>query len=268
MYFDQQEFDVRFEWGLAGIEALAPVSDVIVIVDVLSFSPRSTSRWAMGPSCTPIGARPMNSPRLRLRSTPRRSTRGGTGPWLHAGALFADVDPQRHAARAPFAQRVNPLPVHGRPADAGGLSANAAAVAAGCPTGPAHQRHRRGRAVARTAPAAGAGRSAWGGRDHRAPRRQPVARSRHGRGRFPPRRTKFGRDVAALRLGQGIGGARFRGGRSHCVSAECERRCAPVDGRRVSGGDGGLIKWGALAHLSLVCYIVAKPDNTVSLSYC
>ncbi len=38
MYFDQQEYDVRFEWGLAGIEALAPVSDVIVIVDVLSFS--------------------------------------------------------------------------------------------------------------------------------------------------------------------------------------------------------------------------------------
>lgn len=38
MYFDQREFDVRFEWGLAGLSALAPVSDVVIIVDVLSFT--------------------------------------------------------------------------------------------------------------------------------------------------------------------------------------------------------------------------------------
>lgn len=36
--FDQAEFDVRFEWGLHGLETLAPVSDAVVIVDVLSFS--------------------------------------------------------------------------------------------------------------------------------------------------------------------------------------------------------------------------------------
>jgi 2-phosphosulfolactate phosphatase len=38
MYFDQQEYDVRFEWGLAGVQALAPACEVIIIVDVLSFS--------------------------------------------------------------------------------------------------------------------------------------------------------------------------------------------------------------------------------------
>ena len=38
MYFDQSEYDVRFEWGLSGVEALAPVSDVMIIVDVLSFT--------------------------------------------------------------------------------------------------------------------------------------------------------------------------------------------------------------------------------------
>ena len=38
MYFDQQEYDVRFEWGLSGVEALLAGADVIIIVDVLSFT--------------------------------------------------------------------------------------------------------------------------------------------------------------------------------------------------------------------------------------
>src|SRR5258708_6205920 len=35
-YFDQSPFDIRCEWGMPGIENLAP-ADVIIIVDVLSF---------------------------------------------------------------------------------------------------------------------------------------------------------------------------------------------------------------------------------------
>jgi 2-phosphosulfolactate phosphatase len=38
MYFDQAEYDVRFEWGLSGIQALAPISDVVIVIDVLSFA--------------------------------------------------------------------------------------------------------------------------------------------------------------------------------------------------------------------------------------
>ena len=38
MYFDQSEYEVRFEWGLSGVTALTPVSDVMIIVDVLSFT--------------------------------------------------------------------------------------------------------------------------------------------------------------------------------------------------------------------------------------
>ncbi len=38
MIYNQEEFDVRLEWGIRGVEELAPISDVIIIVDILSFS--------------------------------------------------------------------------------------------------------------------------------------------------------------------------------------------------------------------------------------
>lgn len=38
MTFDQQEFDIRCEWGDHGVATLAPISDAVIIVDVLSFS--------------------------------------------------------------------------------------------------------------------------------------------------------------------------------------------------------------------------------------
>jgi 2-phosphosulfolactate phosphatase len=38
MAFDQAEFDIRCEWGEKGVSTLAPTSDAVIIVDVMSFS--------------------------------------------------------------------------------------------------------------------------------------------------------------------------------------------------------------------------------------
>lgn len=38
MNYNQQQFDIRLEWGMRGIEQLAAISDAIIIVDILSFS--------------------------------------------------------------------------------------------------------------------------------------------------------------------------------------------------------------------------------------
>lgn len=38
MTFDQAEFEIRCEWGEQGIASLAPISDVVIIVDILSLS--------------------------------------------------------------------------------------------------------------------------------------------------------------------------------------------------------------------------------------
>lgn len=38
MTLNQSKYDIKLEWGLPGIEQLAPVSDIIIIVDVLSYS--------------------------------------------------------------------------------------------------------------------------------------------------------------------------------------------------------------------------------------
>ncbi len=50
MEFNQKEFNIRLEWGIHGVEALSPVSDVLIIIDVLSFSTSvdiATSRGAI-----------------------------------------------------------------------------------------------------------------------------------------------------------------------------------------------------------------------------
>jgi 2-phosphosulfolactate phosphatase len=55
--WDQSQFDLRCEWGLDGLQALAPVSDVLIIVDVLVFSTSVDIALAAGASVLPYGWR-------------------------------------------------------------------------------------------------------------------------------------------------------------------------------------------------------------------
>ncbi len=53
MLFDQSEFDIRCEWGEKGVLQLAPVSDAIIIVDVMSFSTAVTVATSRGATVFP-----------------------------------------------------------------------------------------------------------------------------------------------------------------------------------------------------------------------
>jgi 2-phosphosulfolactate phosphatase len=53
VFFNQAEYDLRCEWGLQGLLSLAPISDAIVVVDVLCFSTAVDIALANGASVLP-----------------------------------------------------------------------------------------------------------------------------------------------------------------------------------------------------------------------
>lgn len=53
-YWDQSDFQERFEWGEAGVRALAPAADVLIVVDVLSFATAVDIAVARGATTYPF----------------------------------------------------------------------------------------------------------------------------------------------------------------------------------------------------------------------
>lgn len=58
MTFAQSEFDVRCEWGAQGIAVLAPISDIVILVDVLSFSTCAEVATSRGAVVFPFQGQP------------------------------------------------------------------------------------------------------------------------------------------------------------------------------------------------------------------
>jgi 2-phosphosulfolactate phosphatase len=64
MKFDQSNFNIRCEWGEKGIQQLAPISDAVIIIDVMSFSTCVTVATSLGAVVYPFKWKDMSSIRF------------------------------------------------------------------------------------------------------------------------------------------------------------------------------------------------------------
>lgn len=83
MIYDQAEYAVRCEWGMQGVEQLAPISDVVIIVDVLSFCTCVDVAVGRGALVYPFGFHNDSARTYAVvvgaqLANPQRSTRGYT----------------------------------------------------------------------------------------------------------------------------------------------------------------------------------------------
>ena len=92
-HLNQNRFDVRCEWGLHGVEILAPVSDVVIIVDVLSFTTCVDIATANGAIIFPYRFRDdAASDYARARNALLAGPRGADGDnWSLSPASLLDI---------------------------------------------------------------------------------------------------------------------------------------------------------------------------------
>jgi 2-phosphosulfolactate phosphatase len=76
--FRQDGYDVRLDWGQHGVDALAPVCAVLVIVDVLSFSTSTTIAVGNGARVLPLRRR---DERARQQADAAGAVLAGTNGW-------------------------------------------------------------------------------------------------------------------------------------------------------------------------------------------
>jgi 2-phosphosulfolactate phosphatase len=91
MSFDQAEYDIRCEWGQHGISALAPGADVLVIVDVLSFSTCVEIATTRGAVILPHRWRDQSAERFALRERAELARPRGMGGYSLSPASYLTV---------------------------------------------------------------------------------------------------------------------------------------------------------------------------------
>jgi 2-phosphosulfolactate phosphatase len=88
--FDQHGFDARLEWGQAGVRLLAPLVDLVVIVDVLSFTTAVSVAVERGAAVFPHRFRDETAAdrATGLGAILAQSRRDGSGPSLSPSSLM------------------------------------------------------------------------------------------------------------------------------------------------------------------------------------
>jgi 2-phosphosulfolactate phosphatase len=89
--FDQHGFQSRFEWGVSGVRLLAPVVDLVVIVDVLSFSTAVSIAVEFGARVVPYPYRDGTAAAYAksIGATLASPNRSAPGPTLSPASLAA-----------------------------------------------------------------------------------------------------------------------------------------------------------------------------------
>lgn len=92
MLFDQVEYEVRCEWGLAGLRVLGPVTDVAIIVDILSFSTAVDVAVARGAAIFPYPWKDESAPEFaRSKGALLASKRSHAAGYSLAPASLATI---------------------------------------------------------------------------------------------------------------------------------------------------------------------------------
>ncbi len=94
MVFDQAEYDLRCEWGLPGVRQLSRISDVIVIVDILSFSTAVDVAVARGAEVLPFPWRDDSAREFAAsKNAVLASRRGEEGKYSLSPASLESIEP-------------------------------------------------------------------------------------------------------------------------------------------------------------------------------
>jgi 2-phosphosulfolactate phosphatase len=91
--FDQSGFDVRFDWGVAGLESIGHAATVVVIVDILSFTTSVDVATGRGATVLPFAgeATAVDTYAAANRAVPAGRSRGKPGAWTLSPASLETI---------------------------------------------------------------------------------------------------------------------------------------------------------------------------------